>query len=84
MTTCIAFSAMKWLPPRAPRPQRSSSALPAGAARLGKDINVHSVACVTAAILTVYRDMENEPALQEALGISTFAESARTRLRDRV
>jgi len=41
---------------------------------LGKDINVHSVACVTAAILTVYRDMANEPVLQEALGISTLTE----------
>ncbi len=41
---------------------------------LGKDLNIFSVACVTAAILTVYRDMAGDPALSEALGVSNFDE----------
>ena len=41
---------------------------------LGKDININTVACVTAAILTLYQDLENNPAMQEATGIQNFAE----------
>lgn len=41
---------------------------------LGKDINVNTVACVTAAILSLYRELENNPAMQEATGIESFEE----------
>jgi len=41
---------------------------------LGKDINVHSIACVTAAILSLYRDMDRSPELRDALGVSSFEE----------
>ncbi|MCL7486989.1 MAG: phosphoglucomutase [Desulfobulbaceae bacterium] len=44
---------------------------------LGKDINVHTVACVTAAILSIYADLENNPELQEASGIRDFDELRR-------
>ncbi|HBI15502.1 MAG TPA: phosphoglucomutase [Desulfobulbaceae bacterium] len=41
---------------------------------LGKDINVHSVASVTAAILTMYQDLEHDRKLREAAGVESFAE----------
>ena len=41
---------------------------------LGKDLNIHTIACVTAAILTLYRDMDNESELREALGVDSFAD----------
>lgn len=41
---------------------------------LGKDINLHTVACVTAAIISLYREMEDDPALGEALGVGDFDE----------
>ena len=41
---------------------------------LGKDINVYSVACVTAAILSLYKEVENNPELQEAAGVRDFNE----------
>ncbi len=41
---------------------------------LGKDIFVRSVAFVTAAILRLYRDADSDPELQQALGVSGFAE----------
>ena len=41
---------------------------------LGKDIFVRSVAFVTAAILQLYRDADQDPELQQALGVSGFAE----------
>ena len=41
---------------------------------LGKAIFVRSVAVVTAAILTLYREAEQDPALLAALGIASFAE----------
>jgi len=41
---------------------------------LGKDLNVHTVACVTAAILSLYKDLENGRELQEATGIRDFRE----------
>jgi phosphomannomutase len=41
---------------------------------LGKDINVHSVASVTAAILTMYQDLEINPELRVAAGVASFAE----------
>lgn len=44
---------------------------------LGKDLFVHSVACVTAAIVTIYRAVDNEPELAEPLGVASFAEACR-------
>ena len=44
---------------------------------LGKDINIHTVACVTAAILSLYTDLENNPEIQKATGIQDFAELQR-------
>ncbi|MGE4559817.1 MAG: phosphoglucomutase [Desulfobulbus sp.] len=44
---------------------------------LGKDLYVRSVAVVTAAILTLYREAENDEALRQALGINSFAEMQR-------
>ena len=41
---------------------------------LGKDINLHTVACVTAAIISLYREMDNDPALGDALGVRDFDE----------
>lgn len=41
---------------------------------LGKDINVHSVASVTAAILTMYQDLEQDQELRAAAGVGSFAE----------
>lgn len=41
---------------------------------LGKDINVHSVASVTAAILTMYQGLDHEQELRESAGIANFAE----------
>lgn len=41
---------------------------------LGKDLFVHSVAAVTAAILSLYREAEGNKDLREALGVNTFAE----------
>ena len=41
---------------------------------LGKDINVHSVAAVTAAILTMYQDLDHDRELRAAAGIDSFAE----------
>jgi len=41
---------------------------------LGKDINIYSVSCVTAAIVSLYRDMDRKPGLQDALGVSSFEE----------
>ncbi len=41
---------------------------------LGKDLFLRSVAVVTAAILTLYKDAEADPALHESLGVSSFAE----------
>jgi phosphomannomutase len=45
---------------------------------LGKDINAHSVACVTAAILSMYSEMEDNAEMREALGVADF-EDMRTR-----
>ncbi len=44
---------------------------------LGKDINVHSVACVTAAILSLYREADHDPDMQAALGVRDFDEMRR-------
>jgi len=44
---------------------------------LGKDINIHTVAFVTSAILSLYRDLENDPAMQEATGVNDFGEMQR-------
>ncbi|MDD3620708.1 MAG: phosphoglucomutase [Desulfobulbaceae bacterium] len=44
---------------------------------LGKEINLHTVACVTAAILSLYREMDNDPALREALGVVDFDQMRR-------
>lgn len=44
---------------------------------LGKDLFVHSVAAVTAAILSLYREAEGNEALQAALGVKDFAEMQR-------
>ena len=41
---------------------------------IGKDLFVRSVAVVTAAILTLYKDAESDAALREALGVSGFDE----------
>src|SRR5665647_93986 len=41
---------------------------------LGKDLFVHSVAAVTAAILSLYREAEGSKDLRDALGINNFAE----------
>ena len=41
---------------------------------IGKDLFVRSVAVVTAAILTLYKDAEQDAALREALGVSGFDE----------
>ncbi len=41
---------------------------------LGKDLFIHSVAAVTAAILNLYREAEKSAELREALGVETFAE----------
>lgn len=41
---------------------------------LGKDININSVSCVTAAILSLYTNLGSDPALQEATGVKTFEE----------
>ncbi len=41
---------------------------------LGKDLFVRSVAVVTAAILTLYKDAEANPSLHDSLGVSSFAE----------
>lgn len=41
---------------------------------LGKDIHVHSVAAVTAAILTMYQDLAHDPELRAAAGVAAFAE----------
>jgi phosphomannomutase len=41
---------------------------------LGKDINVHSVASVTAAILAMYQGLDHDQELREAAGIDSFAE----------
>jgi phosphomannomutase len=41
---------------------------------LGKDISARSVAIVTAAILSLYKDAENDQALRTALGITNFSE----------
>ena len=42
--------------------------------RLGKDINVHTTASVTAAILSLYREAAADPDLRAALGVRDFAE----------
>lgn len=44
---------------------------------LGKDLFVHSVAAVTAAILNLYRKAEGEAELRSALGVDNFAEMQR-------
>lgn len=44
---------------------------------LGKDINVHSVACVTAAILSLYGSLQENADMQEALGVRDFEEMRR-------
>ncbi|MGD9947751.1 MAG: phosphoglucomutase [Desulfobulbus sp.] len=44
---------------------------------LGKDLYIRSVAVVTAAILSLYREAENDEALRQALGINSFAEMQR-------
>ncbi len=44
---------------------------------LGKELFVHSVACVTAAIVELYRALDQEPALAEPLGVASFAEACR-------
>ncbi|MDH3327966.1 MAG: phosphoglucomutase [Desulfobulbaceae bacterium] len=41
---------------------------------LGKDINVHSVACVTAAILSLYHDMGDNAEMRDALGVRNYEE----------
>ena len=41
---------------------------------LGKDLFVHSVAAVTAAILSLYREAEGNKDLRDALGVNNFAE----------
>ena len=41
---------------------------------LGKDLTVHSVAVVTAAILSLYREAGNNEELRLALGVGSFAE----------
>ncbi|MDW7773790.1 MAG: phosphoglucomutase [Desulfobulbaceae bacterium] len=41
---------------------------------LGKDINLHTVACVTAAILTLYRQMDNNAEMKDALGVRDYEE----------
>ena len=41
---------------------------------LGKDIFCKSIACVTAAILSLYQDAAKNQALSEALGVADFAE----------
>lgn len=44
---------------------------------LGKDLFVHSVAAVTAAILSLYREAEGNEELRAALGVKDFAEMQR-------
>ena len=44
---------------------------------LGKELFLRSVAVVTAAILSLYRDAEKDEALRSALGINSFAEMQR-------
>lgn len=44
---------------------------------LGKELFLRSVAVVTAAILSLYRDAEQDEALREALGVNSFAEMQR-------
>ncbi|MCL2458458.1 MAG: phosphoglucomutase [Desulfobulbus sp.] len=44
---------------------------------LGKDLFAHSVAVVTAAILGMYREAEDDQALRQALGVADFAEMQR-------
>lgn len=44
---------------------------------LGKDLFVHSVAVVTAAILRLYHEAENDANLRQALGVNSFAEMQR-------
>ncbi len=44
---------------------------------LGKDLFVHSVACVTAAIVELYRAVDREPALAAPLGLASFDEACR-------
>nr|WP_320010241.1 phosphoglucomutase [uncultured Desulfobulbus sp.] len=44
---------------------------------LGKDLYIHSVAVVTAAILSLYREAEKNEDLRQALGITSFAEMQR-------
>lgn len=44
---------------------------------LGKELFLRSVAVVTAAILSLYRDAEHDAALREALGVDSFAEMQR-------
>lgn len=41
---------------------------------LGKDLHARSVAWVTAAILTMYQDLEQDQELRAAAGVSSFAE----------
>ena len=41
---------------------------------LGKDLFLHSVAVVTAAILTLYKQAESDSALRAGLGVGSFAE----------
>ena len=41
---------------------------------LGKDLTVHSVAVVTAAILSLYREAENNEEMRLALGVGDFSE----------
>ncbi len=41
---------------------------------LGKDLFLRSVAVVTAAILTLYKDAEADPSLHDSLGVGSFAE----------
>ncbi len=44
---------------------------------LGKDLYIRSVAVVTAAILNLYREAEQDEALRQALGVNSFAEMQR-------
>lgn len=44
---------------------------------LGKDINVNTVACVTAAIISLYKALENNQEIQETTGIQNFEELQR-------
>jgi phosphomannomutase len=44
---------------------------------LGKDINIHSVSCVTAAILSLYREADRDPDMCTALGVRDFDEMRR-------